>query len=290
MLMLFHYYLGDLFIFAFMLRIRAFYLGLFLAIAFIFGSCDPYQKVLKSSDLNYKMAKGKEYYNKEEYDKAITLFEEVLASLRGTKNFEELYYYYAYAQFGNQNYYMAAYHFNYISSNYPNFEKAAECEYMSAYCYYLLSPEFELDQTDTYKAIDEMQLFINNHPESERVTEANEIIDKLRAKLELKSVRGAELYYNIGDYKAAMVALKNTIKEFPDSKEADYVQFLIVKSNFELAMQSIPAKKSERLEETIANYSNFIDRFASSKYAPQAQKIYERSRAELEKIKSSNKS
>lgn len=290
MLVLFPYNLDELFIFANMHRNRVFFIGFLLSFVVLLTACDPYQKVLKSSDLNYKMAKGKEYYNKEEYDKAITLFEEVLASLRGTKNFEELYYYYAYAQFGNQNYYMAAYHFNYISSNYPSFEKAAECEYMSAYCYYLLSPEFELDQTDTYKAIDAMQLFINNHPESERVSEANDIIDRLRAKLELKAVRGAELYYNIGDYKAAIVALKNTSKDFPDSKESDYVQYLIIKSNYELAVQSIQSKKIERFEETIANYSNFIDKFASSKYAPLAQKIFEKSKAELEQLKSSNKS
>ncbi len=256
-----------------------------LLLSFTFSSCDPYQKLLKSGDLNLKMAKGKEYYNKEEYDKAIPLFEEVLATLRGTKNFEELYYYYAYSQYGAENYVMAAYHFKYIADNYPNFDKAAECEYMSAYCYYLLSPIYSLDQGDTYKAIQALQLFINNHQEDPKVVKANEIIDLLRAKLEFKATKAAELYYDIGDYKAATTALKTLLKEFPDTKNADYIQFLIIKSGYELAEQSINSKKIERYEDAISNYLNFIDKFATSKYAPEAQKIYDKAKSQLDKYK-----
>lgn len=233
------------------------------------------------------MVKGKAYYNAEEYDKAIPLFEEVLATLRGTKNFEELYYYYAYSHYGSGNYVMAAYHFKYIADNFPNFQKNAECEYMSAYCYYLLSPGYSLDQTDTYKAIESFQLFINNHEMDERVAKANEIIDKLRAKLEFKATQSAELYYNIGDYKAAVVALKAVLKDFPDTKQVDYLQYLIVKSSYQLASQSVPEKKVERFQDAITNYQNFIDKFATSKYAVDAQKYYEKSKVALIELKSS---
>jgi outer membrane protein assembly factor BamD len=250
-----------------------------------FSSCDPYQKLLKSGDLNLKLTKAKEFYNKEEYEKAIPLFEEVLATLRGTKNFEGVYYYYAWCQYGAENYMMAAYHFKYIADNFPTGENANECEYMSAYCYYLLSPDVNLDQEESKKALDAMQLFINNHPEDTRVAKANEIITLLRDKLELKATKAAELYYNISSYKAAVIAFKNILKDFPDTKNADYLNYYILKSSYEYAMQSVQAKKEERFNETLSYYFNFIDKFATSKYSKTAQHIYEVSKSQLDKIK-----
>jgi outer membrane protein assembly factor BamD len=255
-------------------------------------SCDPYQKLLKSNDLNLKLTKAKEFYNKEEYEKAIPLFEEVLATFRGTKNFEAVYYYYAWSQFGSENYLMAAYHFKYISDNFPSNENASECEYMSAYCYYLLSPEINLDQEETKKALDAMQVFINNHPDDSRVPKANEIITALREKMELKATRAADLYYNISSYinsyKASIIAYKGVLKDYPDTKNADYLNFSILKSSYEYALQSVPTKKEQIFNETITYYFNFIDKFATSKYAKQAQRIYDDSKSQLEKSKNNN--
>ncbi|MFM2226504.1 MAG: hypothetical protein RJA07_2706 [Bacteroidota bacterium] len=251
----------------------------------LLSSCDPYQKLLKSGDLNLKLTKAKEFYNKEEFEKAQPLFEEVLATLRGTKNFEQIYYYYAWSHYGSKDYMMAAYHFKYISDNFPNYENATECEYMGAYCYYLLSPEVNLDQTETTKGINGLQLFINNHPEDPRVEKANEYITKLREKLELKATRAADLYYNIGNFKASIIAYKAVLKDFPDSKNADYLSFQMIKASYDFAKESITAKKTERLSTTINYYSDFIDKFATSKYSKDAQKIYDNSRAELEKLK-----
>ncbi len=259
-----------------------------IMVAVGFSSCDPYSKLLKSSDLNLKLTKAKEFYNKEEYEKALPLFEEVLATFRGTKNFEAVYYYYAWCQYGSENYMMAAYHFKYIAENFPSNEHAAECEYMSAFCYNLLSPDVNLDQEDTKKALEAMQLFINNHPEDERISKANEIIMALREKMELKATRAAELYYNISSYKAAVIAFKSVLKEYPDTKKADYLNFSILKSSYDYATQSTPAKKEQRFNETLTYYFNFIDKFATSKYAKQAQRIYDDSKSQLEKLKNNN--
>jgi outer membrane protein assembly factor BamD len=262
---------------------RHFYL--LLVICLLATSCDPYQKLLKSTDFNLKLNKAKEFYNNEEYEKATALFEEVLATLRGTKNFEQVYYYYCYANYGNENYLSAAYHFKYIADNYPLFEKAAECEYISAYCYYLLSPNDNLDQTDTYKAIEAMQLFINNHPEDPKSEKANGIIDLLRAKLETKATKAANLYLDIENYKAAITSFKGILKDFPDTKNAEVIYFKLIKASFEYAQKSIQTKKAERFNQTIEYYLNFIDKFASSKYSKEAQGIYTSSLKELENLK-----
>jgi outer membrane protein assembly factor BamD len=47
----------------------------------------------------------------------------------------------------------------------------------------MLSPIYSLDQTDTYKAIDKLQAFIDTYPNSEYLSEANETVG-LQKKIE----------------------------------------------------------------------------------------------------------
>src|SRR6185369_8506259 len=147
---------------------KALLFAFFLPLLF-FVSCSSYQEILKSTDLPLKYVKAKEYYDKKEYYKAIPLFEELLAAYKGTKDIEDIYYYYANCQYGTDEYLMAAYHFKNIATTYPNGAHAEECLFMNAKCYVQLSPKYELDQTYTEKAINEFQLFVNTFPSSTRV-------------------------------------------------------------------------------------------------------------------------
>ena len=49
-----------------------------------------------------------------------------------------------------------------------------------------------LDQTNTYDALKELQLFINTYPNSSRIPECNDLIDKLRTKLEYKDYQDSQ--------------------------------------------------------------------------------------------------
>ena len=160
---------------------------------------------------------------------------------------------------------------------------------MFAHCYYALSPGPDLDQTYSQKAIEAFQLFINQYPESGRVTECNEIIDQLRRKMALKAFNGAQLYFNLGQYKAAAVAFKNLLRKYPDIEEKEKVQFLIVKSYYLLADKSITEKKVERFETVIKSYYDFVDKYAESRYQREAENIYDASVKQLKKLKQNDK-
>ena len=60
-----------------------------------------------------------------------------------------------------------------------------------------------------------MQIFINLYPQSTHLQECNQIIDKLRLKLENKAFDISKLYYNTTNYQAAIVAFQNFQKDFP---------------------------------------------------------------------------
>jgi outer membrane protein assembly factor BamD len=83
------------------------------------------------------------------------------------------------------------------------------------------------------------------------------------------------LYYNLGDYKASIIALKNCLNEYPDTKYREEILFLILKSSYLLADNSIYSKRKERFQDTVDEYYTFISEFPESKYVKEAQKMYE---------------
>lgn len=249
-------------------------------------SCSDFTKLQKSTDLELKYTKAKEFFEKGDYLKASTLLEELMGLYKGTPKGEEIYYYYAQTQFEMGDYSLAGYYYRNFVRTYPASKHAEEFAYMNAYCYYLNSPVYSLDQTDTKAAIKEFQLFINRYPGSTRIGECNEIIDKLRAKLEKKSYETAKQYYHVGDYKASIVAFNNTLKEYPDTKYREELMFLTIKANYLLAENSIDAKKMERYKSASEAYLKFVDTFKTSKYLREAESIYNNTLKAQEKIKS----
>jgi outer membrane protein assembly factor BamD len=156
---------------------------------------------------------------------------------------------------------------------------------MNAKCYYLMSPDVELEQSYTQKAIDELQLFTNLYPSGTYIADANQMIDDMRRKLELKAFLSGELYYRMGKYKAASVTFQNLLKNYPDSPNAELASFLIVKSNYYYALNSIPLKQKERYQTAIDSYQLFTIRFSGSSYTSEAKSYYESSLKNLNKIK-----
>jgi outer membrane protein assembly factor BamD len=248
-------------------------------------ACNDFKKLQRSNDLDKKYEMAVKYYEKGDYLKSSILLEELITLYRGTARAEKIYFYYAYTNYELGDYNVAAYQFKVFVKNFPTSVHAEECAYMNAYCYYLNSPHYSLDQTDTYKAINEFQLFVNQYPKSSRVQESNTMIDKLRAKLEKKAYETAKQYYYIGDYQAAVISFRTILKEFPTSEQKDELNFLVLKSNYLLAVNSIEAKKKDRIDQTIDTYLKFVDSFPQSRYISDAQGIYESALKLKEKLK-----
>jgi len=237
-----------------------------LALLLSIQACETPEKVLKSNDLDYKIKTATRWYEKKEYVKCIPVFEELMGLLKGTKSTEDIYYMYCWANYKQGDYLISAYHFNNFTKLYPASAKAEECAYMSAKSHAKLSPKPTLDQTNTFKAIETYQSFVNNYPESGLVDTANTDFLKLRKKLEAKNLSNAELYYKTENYKAAATSLKNILTDYPDIDNVDYIYFMIIKSYDKYAQNSIQSKKSERYNDVYKAFKDFEYRFPKSKY------------------------
>ena len=236
------------------------------------GSCkSKYEKLRASNDNAKKYAEAIKLYNKKQYSKALGLFDPLVTRYRGQEQAEDLYYYYAYTNYKLKDYTSARYHFKTFADTYPSSTRAEECRFMAAYSYYLDSPIFSLDQDNTSKAIENMQLFINLYPKSDRVPEANKLIQNLQDKLEEKSFENSKLYLTIGDYQSAVISFGNTLRDFPDTKYAEEIDFLTIKSQYLYASHSNEFVQETRYNLDINYAQQFIDKYPNSKYLKEAK-------------------
>ncbi len=222
---------------------------------------------MKSTDYEYKYKMAENYFVQKKYSQAQTLFEDLFPVFKGTAKFEDLYYKFAYCSYYLKDYSSAENLFKTFVETFPTSAKAEEADYMRAYSFYKQSPKPALDQTNTIKAMGQMQAYINTHPNSDRVKDATKIIDESRAKLEVKDFQSAQLYYDLGYFKAAAVSFGTVIDNYPDSDRADEYKLMVIKSYYQYARLSVEAKQEERFDKVVSETIDFNDRFPESKYA-----------------------
>lgn len=258
---------------------------LLLIIVIIAGCKSKYEKLRASNDTAKKYREAVRLYDKKDYSKALALFDDLVQKYRGTTEAEDLSYYFAYTHYNLKDYITARYHFKTFADTYASSPKAEECRFMAAYCYSLESPVYSLDQENTIKAIEALQLFINLYPKSERVAEASKLISNLRDKLETKSYANAKLFLDIGDFKSAVIAFRNSARDFPDTKYAEEMEFLTIEAQSLYAKASFESKQEERFSEVIQMYNEFEKKYPSSNYLKEAEQIKKNSEKAIIEVK-----
>lgn len=274
-------------IFAAMFRNSGIYF-LISILALVVASCSNYQKIQKSQDFSFKYEKALEYYDREDYYRAINLFDQVLPFYRGTAEAEDIAYKYAYGYYNQKEYIMASYYFDRFTKTYPRSERAEECMFMTAYCKYQDSPPYKLDQTSTKEAIANLQIFLNAFPNSERVDECNALIDELWEKLQRKELEIAKLYLKMDKYEAAVASFETLLKDYPDTKFREDALFYTIQSYYYYASKSVKSKRVERYQEAADTYNAFVEQYPESDYNKQVTYMYNRAMKEIDKLTQEN--
>ncbi len=262
------------------------FINLFTVFILFIGlsSCSKFSKIQKSHDIAYKLTKADEYYAKKSYRNARALYEELFPALKGTDKFEDLYYKYAYCFFYEKQYSDAENLFKGYIEVFPNSPHAEEIDYMRAYSFYKQSPKLELEQVNTLKSMNMMQTFINQHMGSPRVKDATAIIDEGRAKLELKEAREAQLYYNLGQFRASGIAFNNLLNNYSESVKGEQYKLMVVKSFYKFAKLSVIDKQQERFEKVVIEYLDFADRYPESTLLKDAEQYSNLSKNNIKEL------
>ncbi|AOW10689.1 outer membrane protein assembly factor BamD [Flavobacterium gilvum] len=254
-----------------------------LFVVLFLGSCSDYQAALKTEDPAVKYDLASKFYESGKYSKAIRLFEQLAPSYRGKPQGEKLFYMFAQSYYKTKQYYLAGYQFDSFNSGYPRSEKAEECAFLGAESYSKLSPVYSIDQTDTFKAIEKIQGFIDRFPNSKYVAQANEISKKLNEKIERKVYENALEYNRISNYKSAIIAFDNFIADYPGTVYKEKALYYKLDSAYLLAINSVPSKMEERLNTAKTSYNNLMKYKPDTEYKKKADEMLAQIEVELQK-------
>lgn len=256
---------------------------LILVALFILSSCGEYNKILKSTDYEYKYEAAKSYYAKGKYAKAAVLLEELITILKGTDKAQESLFMLAMTYYSQEDYVTSSHYFITYYNTYPRGEYAESARFRAGEALYLDSPEPRLDQTGTFKAIQELQLFMEYFPESRYKEDAQKMIFALQDKLVEKDYLAAKLYYDLGNYMgnnylSCVITAQNALKDYPYTHLREDLSVLVLKAKYEMAVESIEEKREERFRDTIDEYYAFMNEFPESKYSKDAERIFKESK------------
>lgn len=252
---------------------------LFVILAAGLSSCGEYNKVLKSTDMMYKFEYAKKAYEQRKYMQAITLLQDLQMPMRGTENGEDATFLLAMSYFENKDYLNSAVYFKNYYQRYPRGKYAELSRFYSGYGYYLDSPDPQLDQTYTLKAIEELGAFLDYFPNSDKAGIAKNAIFEMQDKLTLKQLQNAQLYYNLGNYlgnnyESCIITAKNALKDYPYSKYREDFDMLILKAKYQEAKNSVTEKSEDRYRDVIDEYYSFINSYPESKNLSEATSIF----------------
>lgn len=267
----------------------------YITIALLSGafltSCGEYNKVLKSMNYVYQYEAAKSYFGDGKYTKAASLLEGLTNILKGTEDAEESLYMLAMCYYNQGDYVTASHYFTTYYNTYPRGVFTELARYHSGKALFLDTPEPKLDQSSTYSAISELQMFMEYYPESKRKTEAQVMIFALQDKLVMKDYLAAKLYYDLGSYNgnasmtadgringnnylACITTAQNALKDYPYTSMREEISILLLRAKHKLGSESVLEKKEERMREAIDEYYAFKNEFPESKYMKEVESIY----------------
>ena len=251
----------------------------------LIASCKTeFEAVRTSNDAERIYKSAEELFATGDYNRAIILYELAIPAYRGKIEAEKIYFNYANANYLNQSYTLSAHYFKTFADTYTTSTMKEEALFKSAYSYYLLSPRHKLDQTETNKAVEAFQLFANAYPNSEKIPEVNQYVDKLRRKMETKAFEAAKLYYDLKNYGSAIQSFENLLKDYPGSPYQEQATFFMAKASYEHAVESIYLRQEERYRKTAERAAYFLKKYPNSQYTKEILGYQNESLKELNRI------
>lgn len=237
---------------------------LLLAACIGLASCGNMNRLLKSKNTEDIYQAALDSYRHKKYRNATVYFEAVYNDLYSSDRADTILFYTSKAYYNQGMYDLAADGFDQYRKAFSRRPFAEEAEYLLPMCWYHLSRPVERDQTETRKAITTFNEYLNRHPESIKAPDIRQMLEELQHKLYEKEFINASLYFTLQRYPASVAALRYSLKAMPETPYRETMMYLISKSWYNYAKNSVPARKLDRYMKMVDSYYNFKSEFPNS--------------------------
>lgn len=250
-----------------------------LMIIWVAGCGAPGIKLESNAQDQFALAKAE--FDKNHWLKAIEGFQKVIFNFPGADIVDTAQFYLSMSYYNNKDYELGAVEFRRLMTNYPQSAFYAESQYMTGVCYLKNTPDhYSLDQEDLKKAIQQLQDFIIDNPDSPLVEQAQQAITEGMTKLAHKEYDNGMLYFKLYQYKSAAIYFQYVIDTYTGTSYAATSLYRLAEISF---------KKSEYAE-ALSKFNSFITVYPENELVPKAEEYIEQINRLLETVDVSDKS
>jgi len=229
------------------------YFSIVAVIAWSCGSSFNSTELNQTERLQYALG----LYQDEDYLDAANEFEAILLQFPGSSVVDDAQYYLAMCRYQREEFIIAAYEFSKLIKNMPASEFVPQAQFMLAESYYGLSPDYNLDQSYTKKAIEEYQAFIDFFPLNEKVNEAEQKINELNQKLAHKDYDIAVIYEKLDYHTAALKYFDVVIETYHDTRYAPMASYKKIHLLIEREREDEALAEAKRFLSTYPDDENY---------------------------------
>ena len=261
------------------------YLKLFIlgaiALAAVESCKTEFDLLMESNDSPAMYAMAFDLFNQGKYYKSAQMFEALSMLTAGTAKDDTVQYYWGLSNYRYKDYYTAQSNFDKFLENYPLSPFAEDARFLRLDCMYRSTYRYELDQKPTQTAMIAIGEFIKAYPDSPHMDGCLNMMKDLSERLDRKAFEAARLYYNMEDYLAARVSLRNVLKEDAENVYREDILYYTAMSSYKYAFLSVAEKQKERYLEFVDDYLNFVGEYPESSYRKELDNLYHKSQKAL---------
>ena len=249
-----------------------------LALLVLTLSCkSQYEVLLASNDVDAKYDAAMNYFNNRKYQKAAQLFESMAVLTSGTERDDTVQYYWGLSNYRYKDYYTAESNFTRFIENFPRSPFASDAAFYRLDCMYRATYRWELDQLPTRSCMQAINEYKREHPEDQPHLQAcDAMLKDLQERLDRKDFEAGRQYYNMEDYPAARIKLRNVLKTNADNVYREDVLYYTAMSSYHYARLSVAEKQKERYLTFVDDYLNFVGEYPESHYRSELDNLYRR--------------
>ncbi len=167
-------------------------------------------------DAEDEYQRAMDFYQKKDYKHALDGFQRIIFTYPGSEYADDAQFYLARSYFQTKDYLQAAMEFEFLIKNFAHSPYQEEAALLQAVSYFKRTPSYYRDQTMTRKALELIEDFLKNYPQTRFEKEARQTLLECREKLARKELENGKFYLKIKEYASAEIYFRSVIDNYPE--------------------------------------------------------------------------